>query len=208
MVGIAVCVFPRLSVFWKWILWICKRLWRPGIDSDSLCIPGYHTSPPGRELILELLNRFTNTGSDPFPSLQVLMPQRWAVTDCYYHPTNTQRHSTSTADFLFKFYLPKFILRSSLFRYKSPSPASHELTSRLAASTNTSTNSLRRRVQSPNRRDFKDFSSHRDFRSPQRRWKFLLFDSNFIVVAQIGGKSDEGKSRLCNSCPYSVDTYT
>lgn len=80
----------------------------------------------------------------------------------------------------------------SPFRYKSPSPIGnsnqmgmhhahhgygegahlhpqhhhHQTTRRLPP---TNPTSLRRRVQSPNRRDFKDFSSHpRDFRSPMK----------------------------------------
>ena len=41
------------------------------------------------------------------------------------------------------------------------------------AGSNPSNGTIRRRVQSPNRRDFKDFTSIRDIRSPNR-WAMLL----------------------------------
>lgn len=57
-------------------------------------------------------------------------------------------------------------------RYKSPSPAHQELLGKHGGPGGSggggpgSAGGMRRRVQSPNRRDFKDFSSIRDFRSP------------------------------------------
>lgn len=71
----------------------------------------------------------------------------------------------------------KGLLRGSMiynFRYKSPSPAPplppHQSRSAMHHPflQGNGESSLKRRVQSPRRRDFKDFSTPRDFRSPNR----------------------------------------
>ena len=78
-------------------------------------------------------------------------------------------------------------MSSNVFRYKSPSPAGmapplppHQPRSAVhhpflqpsnlptSNGSNGTLDSLKKRVQSPRRRDFKDFSAPRDFRSPNR----------------------------------------
>ena len=98
--------------------------------------------------------------------------------------------------FIFHFNFPF----SPCSRYKSPSPASQ-----LQETLGQTKNSMRRRVQSPNRRDFKDFSSHsnRDFRSPQRtnsRFTDEDEDSGADSLNDLMSCHSAG-GHSCRSCP-------
>ena len=87
------------------------------------------------------------------------------------------KDKTGLSNFAFK------ALLHFIFSYKSPSPAPplppHQPRSTMHHPfLQANGDSLKRRVQSPRRRDFKDFSTPRDFRSPNR---FNGNESSFLL---------------------------
>ena len=83
----------------------------------------------------------------------------WRITKLTQWPTDPKWTANWLSCKKCKTFIKYVFSYFSIFsRYKSPSPATQDLSGKPG---------LRRRVQSPNRRDYKDFSA-REFRSPHR----------------------------------------